>query len=168
LKKIVLLLVAIVIALPILASCQNIDDINTATPVDSTNTVDITPVLDPKLGVKICEDFWRDFSEGLGLETRGRKLEDIRITQYLGNYGGYEVLCMTIAGEIYPAVLPRIEVAGYTIQFKSGHHLCVYKDSRFHGISAVYDSGFITKADIYNIGIIGGYNFIERYPEPPR
>ncbi|MCL2679638.1 MAG: hypothetical protein FWF18_05080, partial [Dehalococcoidia bacterium] len=57
LKKIVLLLVAIVMALPILASCQNIKETNTDTPVDSTNTVDITPVLDPELELRMCEDY---------------------------------------------------------------------------------------------------------------
>ncbi|MCL2679288.1 MAG: hypothetical protein FWF18_03250, partial [Dehalococcoidia bacterium] len=119
---------------------------NTDTPVDSTNTVDITPVLDPELELRMCEDYRLVFNF-----LPPDDIWPVRIQQYFGNFSGWEVVYIGVRTD-YPELLRSEQVAGYTLVFPDERPLYVYKDSRFYRLQFAYDAEFITKEDVYNIG----------------
>jgi hypothetical protein len=170
LKEIVLLLVAIVIALPILASCQNVPG-----TVESDEWVPGALVLDPVLELQIREDFQKYLVDTNGESDQWKDLEEIWVSKYYGNVSGCEVVFMRAILLLLDVEAISIEVAGYHIVFQGSREVSVYKDSEFYTLGEAYGLGIITKADVYNIGkrvdqndYLGGSSFTERYPEPPR
>jgi len=167
----VLLLVAIVMTLPMLASCQNIP---VATDNDHT-----PPILDPALELKIREDFLQFLADTYEKNGNELNLEQVWVLRYYGNFSGCEVVFMRT-----PYAVPDMEMshviaaAGYHIiflGFADYQTVSVYKDSKFYTLGEAYGLGLITKADVYNIGkradgghYIGEGSFTERYPKPPR
>jgi len=161
----VLLLIAIVMALPILASCQNI-------PV-ATDDGHTPPILDPALELKIREDFLQFLVDTYWTNGNELNLEQVWVLGYYGNFSGCEmvhlrtpylipdmdILCMIIAAAGYHIIFPG---------FADYHAVSLYKDSKFYTLGEAYGLGLITKADIYNIGKQLDSSFTERYPKPLR
>ncbi|MCL2679434.1 MAG: hypothetical protein FWF18_04035 [Dehalococcoidia bacterium] len=164
-KKIVLLLVAIVMTLPILASCQNI-------PV-ATDDGRTPPILDHARELKIREDFLQFLIDTYGKNGSELNLEQVWVQRYYGNFRGCEMMylrtpyltqgmvisCMIIAAAGYHIIFPG---------FADYHAVSLYKDSKFYTLGEAYSNRLITKADVYNIGKQLDPSFTERYPKPPR
>lgn len=171
LKKNVSALVGFIMLMPLLLSCQNIVDGNMdfVNDVELSNTADnyglipmhspiddTEPVLDPEIELKLREAYRLD----------GGTPDDIWVVNYVGNYSGCEVLYIGYR-LLFNAIMRGEEAAGYTIVIPEGKSLKVYKDSNFYSLSEAYNLGLINKGDVYQIGKLGGYNFIEQYPTPP-
>ncbi len=121
---------------------------------------------DPKgLDSKIVMQMRRDYRKHLIKEFNFIKLEDIWVQQYFGNFSGCEVVYMG-SNIGFTEELRPVEIAEYTIVFRSGQEVYAYKKSKFNTLKEAYDKGFLTKEDIYEIGKLVGFEFSEQYPNP--
>lgn len=128
-RKTVVMLVASVMLLPHLFSCQS-------------------GIADE---LKLREDFLVVFGDEYKGTEAAWELEDIHVQRYFGRYRGCEVVYMSCP-LCYTEALRPVEVAGYTIVFGSGQEVYVYKDSKFYTIEEAYNAKLITKANVRSIG----------------
>jgi len=126
-RKVIFVLVASVMLLSLLTSCQK-------GPADE---------------LKLREDFLVFLSEAY--PDYKWELDDIQIYYYFGNYGGCDVVYMK-CDLVYTMALRPVEIAGYTIIFGSGEEAYVYKNSKFYTIKEAYDAKLISKIHVYRIG----------------
>ena len=90
--------------------------------------------------------------------------KNVWISQYYGNHGGYEIIYIAATFVGVLDVETELDIAGYI--FGDDENLYAYKDGVFALVKDVYESGNLTKQDIYNIGKAVDPQFTERYPEP--
>jgi len=92
--------------------------------------------------------------------------EDLFISWYYGNFGGCEVVMIDGDDISYTTAYRPVEVAGYTIVFASGEPVWVYKDGQLFTVKEAYDTGVISKSDVYTIGEKVDSDFTSHYPTP--
>ena len=120
--------------------------------------------IDPALALKLRKDYRQFLIDKYG-RIEEWSLEKIWVSKYFGNYSGCEVVYMASPLAVTTALRP-VEIAGYTIVFRDGAEVYAYKDSKFYTLKEAYDAGYITKADVYEIGKQVGIGFTEEYPNP--
>jgi len=69
-------------------------------------------------------------------------------------------------GEEYCMGFIDIEVAGYVIWLPMAKNDYIYADKTFMSVEDAYDRGFLTKDDVYKVGCLLDWYFLERYPTP--
>ena len=180
-KKWSFTLAVLVLFLPLMLSCQNVvnatnnltndtkdldntknSNFNSDIETNVTECLEQMPVillsLAPELELKLREDYCQFI---------GGKLEDIKVYGYVGSYSGCEVITIGHYPMYVTLAYWSIEVAGCNIVFTAGGSCpMVYKDSKFYGLAESYDTGLITKEDVYNIGLRVGLDFPNAGPEP--
>ena len=92
--------------------------------------------------------------------------EDLFISWYYGNFAGCEVVMIDGDNIDYTDACRPVEVAGYTIVFASGEPVWVYKDGQLFTVKEAYDTGVISKSDVYTIGEKVDSDFTSHYPTP--
>ena len=102
--------------------------------------------IDPEYGPKAPEDLW--------------------ISWYVGNFSGCEVIMICGDAIDYTHAHRSVEIAGYVIVFADGQPVYVYKEGSFYTVKEAYDNGYISKGDVYSIGVQVGVDFTSSYPTP--
>lgn len=136
-------------------SSQNFTQENSATSnALETSTVYIPRPKTPEtLSTDIEEKIKEDYAEW---ENRKHWLSKIKaynvmIEDYLGTYGGGEVVCITVTEHAYLTVIVEKNIAGYTLQFPSSAPYYFHKGTEFYTLEDAYAKGFLTKQDIRDI-----------------
>lgn len=107
--------------------------------------------MNAKLAQQLREDYIRFLEETSPMDDKW-DLNKARVSSYFGNYSGCAIVYMD-CDQVYTQELRPVEVAGYIITFGSGQEVYAYKDARFYTIQKAYDTGLLTKQDVYNIGL---------------
>jgi hypothetical protein len=111
--------------------------------------------LDPSLALQIREDYLELFflpQNDYNNENRDRiKLSDIFIVRYLGNYNGLEIVEMNCSLFLRADSGVILEFAGYVMEFSYMMSLYAYKDPVFLPIQEAYETGIISREDVYEI-----------------
>ena len=95
-------------------------------------------------------------------------VNDILITENYGNYSGYDIVVMGIAGQLVSPATGSITIAGITFTFGYAADIATfyaYKDGSFTPVSDAYDAGLLTKTDIYNLAVAKGDVVLPKYKE---
>lgn len=133
--------------------------------------------LDPALVLQIRKDYMQQWLDGYKEHYNDEDyklfedeihLKDIWIIRYDGSYSGCKVVHMGSTKQNNDGGLDTVEIAGYIFKLlSSGQDLNVYKDSRFYTIGEAFDLGFISKEDVYDIGMkLNPHDFEENNPIP--
>lgn len=76
---------------------------------------------------------------------------NVIIDDYLGTYGGGEVIRITLADRAYLDWIVEENIAGYTLSFPSSAPYFFHKGTEFYSLNDAYAKGFLTKQDIQDI-----------------
>ncbi len=120
--------------------------------------------LDAKIVMQMREDYRKHLINKYNGPEEWR-LEDIWVQQYFGKINDCKIVYMGSGLRITESFRP-VEIAEYTIVFRSGQEVYAYKNSKFYTFKKAYDKGLLTKEDIYEIGKLVGIEFTEKYPNP--
>ena len=91
----------------------------------------------------------------------------IQILISYGYYGDCEVYCLRDSDSTDSNnKTTAYSIAGYEFHLKTIDEISVAKDGTIYNLKTAYESGLLTKQDIYNIGTKVDSTFTERYPTP--
>lgn len=76
---------------------------------------------------------------------------NVMIDDYLGTYGGGEVVCITVTERAYLPVIVEENIAGYTLRFPSSAPYYFHKGTKFYSLEDAYAKGLLAKQDIQDI-----------------
>ena len=142
-KSVVFAVVGCLVFLCALAAC--------GTPATTDGKPLYPDNMNAKLALQLREDYVRFLEETSPGENNG-DLNNTRVTRYVGNYSGCEIVFMD-CGQLYTQALRYADVAGYTITFGNGQEAYAYRDAQFHTLREAYDAGLLTRQDVYDIGL---------------
>ena len=166
--KIIIIIIS-VISMLIFSSCKSNNDIKGVS--DSLDTSDSSSTqpeykdgledLDPELALKVR----KDYMQYLGSSMSEFTLEDIKVSQYYGNYNGCEAVRMS-SPLVHDAAQHSDKIAGYVFRFSCHNsEIYMYKDSNFYTLKGAYYQGLISKEDVYAFGQRSPI-FLEENPNP--
>ncbi len=117
----------------------------------------------PETASRVKNAYKRFCAEELRVD---RQLSSMWIEEYLGSYSGHAAVYMGDGINYYDE--PRkVEVAGYKIFFPNAKPMYICAEGNMYTLEEAYDNGFITKSDVYQLGLLIWDNFRYRYPTPP-
>ncbi len=156
-KFLILFLALTLLTFPACASegadtAESETEAETLVPIHEKDTDTIDQALASEIKLAYCQAF----------QLSPESADTIYISSYIGNYSGCAVVYIGGNWDVTWGPI-TVDIAGYMIR---GSHLHAYKNGSFYRLKEAYESGLLTKQDIYNIGKAVDPQFTERYPEP--
>lgn len=145
-KKIIAIGLCVISLVPCLVACNVV---NGGLPTSSEKNNDLSPSIE----LQMREDFASFLREEY--PHTEWKIDRISVQHFFGDFSGCEVVYMRCDVPYIQTLVP-VEIADYTIVFPNGQPLYAYKNSNFYTIKVAYDTGLITREDVYAIGNMCG------------
>lgn len=100
----------------------------------------------------LCLAFYNHHNVGGSLDGK-YTVEDCKVAMFLDNYNGYDAAVFESEFVVYTEA-ERVEtVAGYDIYFPDGRGVWLHKDGKLYTLSEAYTNGYVTKEDVFSIGL---------------